>query len=256
MFGKKRTKPAGKPSDLTAFIDEGSEIEGKYTFTGTVMLNGRFRGEIVSNDTLIVGEKGVVNAAIRAESPTVERHQERGAREVHPQRVPSLRRGAAAVEAGRPALGNEVVAPAIHHPEGLDVAGQRVGAGDVVVARVAPAPDDAARAVLAAADGTKAHLDEPVADRRVLDERPPDGGAAPVDQPAVTLRPLGGASARRAEHPLARWRRPHGRGDEQGRQDDRADARAHPSGPRAVSTAASTLPSSTKARAASRSALR
>src|SRR5438093_1047362 len=66
MFGKKRTKPAGKPSDLTAFIDEGSEIEGKYTFTGTVMLNGRFRGEIVSNDTLIVGEKGVVNAAIRA----------------------------------------------------------------------------------------------------------------------------------------------------------------------------------------------
>src|SRR5213594_60385 len=66
MFGKKRTKPAGKPSDLTAFIDEGSEIEGKYTFTGTVMLNGRFRGEIVSNDTLIVGEKGVDNAAIRA----------------------------------------------------------------------------------------------------------------------------------------------------------------------------------------------
>ena len=66
MFGKKRTKPSGKPSDLTAFIDEGSEIEGKYTFTGTVMLNGRFRGEIVSNDTLIVGEKGVVNAAIRA----------------------------------------------------------------------------------------------------------------------------------------------------------------------------------------------
>jgi len=66
MFGRKRTKPAGKPSDLTAFIDEGSEIEGKYTFTGTVMLNGRFRGEIVSNDTLIVGEKGVVNAAIRA----------------------------------------------------------------------------------------------------------------------------------------------------------------------------------------------
>src|SRR5438046_9795449 len=66
MFGKKRTKPSGKPSDLTAFIDEGSEIEGKYTFTGTAMVNGRFRGEIVSNDTLIVGEKGVVNAAIRA----------------------------------------------------------------------------------------------------------------------------------------------------------------------------------------------
>lgn len=52
--------------DLTAFIDEGSEIEGKYAFRGTVMLNGKLRGEIESNDTLIVGEKGVVNATIRA----------------------------------------------------------------------------------------------------------------------------------------------------------------------------------------------
>ncbi len=55
-----------KGSDLAAFIDEGSEIEGKYTFNGTVMLNGRFRGEIATNDCLIVGEKGVVNASIRA----------------------------------------------------------------------------------------------------------------------------------------------------------------------------------------------
>jgi cytoskeletal protein CcmA (bactofilin family) len=52
--------------DLTAFIDEGSEIEGKYTFSGTVMINGKLRGEIETNDTLIVGDKGVVNAAIRA----------------------------------------------------------------------------------------------------------------------------------------------------------------------------------------------
>src|SRR5436853_2057709 len=66
MFGKKRTKPAGKPSDLTAFIDEGSEIEGKYTFQGTVMLNGKFSGEIASSDSLIIGEKGSVNATVRA----------------------------------------------------------------------------------------------------------------------------------------------------------------------------------------------
>ena len=57
---------APKSGDLTAFIDEGSQIEGKYTFEGTVMLNGRFSGEIHTKDTLIVGEKGVVNASIRA----------------------------------------------------------------------------------------------------------------------------------------------------------------------------------------------
>lgn len=59
-------KSAPKSGDLTAFIDEGSQIEGKYTFNGTVMLNGHFSGEIHTNDTLIVGEKGVVNASIRA----------------------------------------------------------------------------------------------------------------------------------------------------------------------------------------------
>lgn len=65
MWTKAR-KPAAARSDLTAFIDEGSEIEGKYTFTGTVMVNGKFQGEIQSPDTLIIGEKGVVNANVRA----------------------------------------------------------------------------------------------------------------------------------------------------------------------------------------------
>jgi len=64
-WGKKSKRPT-KGSDLTAFIDEGSEIEGKYSFTGTVMINGRFRGEITSSDSLIIGEKGVVNASVRA----------------------------------------------------------------------------------------------------------------------------------------------------------------------------------------------
>jgi cytoskeletal protein CcmA (bactofilin family) len=57
---------APRTNDLSAFIDEASEIDGKFTFTGTVMINGRLRGEIHSNDTLIVGEKGVINASIRA----------------------------------------------------------------------------------------------------------------------------------------------------------------------------------------------
>src|SRR3990172_11624589 len=64
MF-KRRRKPAGS-NGLTAFIDEGSEIEGRYTFSGTVMLNGRFKGEISSTDTLIIGDKGVINGDIRA----------------------------------------------------------------------------------------------------------------------------------------------------------------------------------------------
>jgi cytoskeletal protein CcmA (bactofilin family) len=67
MFGAKGAKPSAvKPADLSAFIDEGSEIEGKYSFSGTVMLNGKLSGEIQTQDTLIIGEKGVVNAIVRA----------------------------------------------------------------------------------------------------------------------------------------------------------------------------------------------
>ena len=66
MFFRKRDRHDPKPDDLTAFVDEGSEIEGRYTFRGTAMLNGRFSGEINTTDTLIVGEKGVVKATIRA----------------------------------------------------------------------------------------------------------------------------------------------------------------------------------------------
>lgn len=65
--GKKNSKTATpRNGDLSAFIDEASDIEGKYSFSGTVMLNGKFRGEIVSKDTLIIGEKGVIHASIQA----------------------------------------------------------------------------------------------------------------------------------------------------------------------------------------------
>ena len=66
MLWKKNGKPAVKGNDLSAYIDEASEIEGKYTFTGTVMLNGKFTGEISSDGTLMIGDKGVINATVRA----------------------------------------------------------------------------------------------------------------------------------------------------------------------------------------------
>jgi cytoskeletal protein CcmA (bactofilin family) len=66
FWKKKRRSPPVKRNNLTAFIDEGSEIEGTYTFSGTAMLNGKFKGEVVSSDTLIVGDKAVVDGTIRA----------------------------------------------------------------------------------------------------------------------------------------------------------------------------------------------
>lgn len=66
MWPMRRRASVASRKKLTAFLDEGSEIEGKYTFSGTVLLNGKFQGEIASPDTLIIGERGVVNASVRA----------------------------------------------------------------------------------------------------------------------------------------------------------------------------------------------
>jgi cytoskeletal protein CcmA (bactofilin family) len=65
LWHRSRRSPV-RANGVTAFIDEGSEIEGKYTFSGVALLNGKFKGEIISSDTLIIGEKGVINATIRA----------------------------------------------------------------------------------------------------------------------------------------------------------------------------------------------
>jgi cytoskeletal protein CcmA (bactofilin family) len=51
---------------LSAFIDQGSEFEGKLSFKDTVRIDGRFSGEISSENTLIVGETGEIHATIRS----------------------------------------------------------------------------------------------------------------------------------------------------------------------------------------------
>ncbi|MBW2316448.1 MAG: polymer-forming cytoskeletal protein [Deltaproteobacteria bacterium] len=57
---------SGAPEALTAFIDQGSEFEGKLSFKNTVRIDGCFKGEISSENTLIVGEPGVVDATIHS----------------------------------------------------------------------------------------------------------------------------------------------------------------------------------------------
>lgn len=59
------------PGGLTAFIDQGSEFEGKLSFKDTVRIDGRFRGEITSENTLIVGEAGHIEATIRSKTVVI-----------------------------------------------------------------------------------------------------------------------------------------------------------------------------------------
>ncbi|MBW2382034.1 MAG: polymer-forming cytoskeletal protein [Deltaproteobacteria bacterium] len=56
---------------LTAFIDQGSEFEGKLSFKDTVRIDGTFHGEISSENTLIIGESGEIEATIKSQTVVI-----------------------------------------------------------------------------------------------------------------------------------------------------------------------------------------
>ena len=57
--------------ELNTLLGKGSEFEGKLTFEGTVRIDGKFSGEISTNDVLVIGEGAKVQAEINAGSVVV-----------------------------------------------------------------------------------------------------------------------------------------------------------------------------------------
>jgi cytoskeletal protein CcmA (bactofilin family) len=60
-------QPAARPSaagEITTLLGRGATFEGKLTFEGTVRIDGRFKGEVFSDDTLVIGEGAHVEAQI------------------------------------------------------------------------------------------------------------------------------------------------------------------------------------------------
>ena len=62
---------AATTGGLTAFIDQGSSFEGKLSFKDTVRIDGHFSGEITSENTLVIGETGEIQANIRSKTVIV-----------------------------------------------------------------------------------------------------------------------------------------------------------------------------------------
>jgi cytoskeletal protein CcmA (bactofilin family) len=59
---KRDESTAGAGSDL--LLGQGAEFEGKLTFAGTVRIDAKFKGSIVTNDVLVVGEHARIDADI------------------------------------------------------------------------------------------------------------------------------------------------------------------------------------------------
>jgi len=50
--------------EINALLGQGTEFDGKLTFQGTVRIDGKFSGEIYTDDVLIIGEGAEVKAQI------------------------------------------------------------------------------------------------------------------------------------------------------------------------------------------------
>lgn len=62
----KKDRLPSEGDNLNAFLGEGTSFAGKLTFEGTVRIDGKLEGEILTKDTLVIGETATVRAEIHA----------------------------------------------------------------------------------------------------------------------------------------------------------------------------------------------
>lgn len=73
MFVKKEQN-AQSDRTVKAFLEHGCEFEGKLTFSGIVRVNGKLKGDIVSDNTLIVGETADIEGTLNVGSIIIGGH--------------------------------------------------------------------------------------------------------------------------------------------------------------------------------------
>ena len=62
---------AGKNGSVNSTIGEGSTFEGKFYISGSLRVDGKFEGEIMTDEELVIGETGRVKTNIEARSVIV-----------------------------------------------------------------------------------------------------------------------------------------------------------------------------------------
>lgn len=69
---------SGSPVEITALLGRGTRFEGKLFFQGRVRIDGELRGEIRSDDVLVIGEGAEVEADIEVATVIVKGGRVRG----------------------------------------------------------------------------------------------------------------------------------------------------------------------------------
>jgi len=63
---KKETKEKKDDTQIKAYMGEDTVFNGSLNFDGTVRIDGKFEGKVITEDTLIIGETGHLMAEISA----------------------------------------------------------------------------------------------------------------------------------------------------------------------------------------------
>nr|WP_255652988.1 bactofilin BacM [Corallococcus sp. AS-1-12] len=66
MFKREEDFVSTRPGEVHTLLGKGSEFEGKLTFEGQVRIDGKFNGQIVTKDVLVIGDGARVQAEIQA----------------------------------------------------------------------------------------------------------------------------------------------------------------------------------------------
>lgn len=66
MLRRDEKEKGAQPDEIIAFLGKGTEFKGIITYSGTVRIDGKVEGEIITQGKLVVGETAVINAEISA----------------------------------------------------------------------------------------------------------------------------------------------------------------------------------------------
>ena len=91
--------PAPLPAtEITALLGRGTHFEGKLQFEGRVRIDGSFRGEIRSSDTLVIGDGAEVDAEIDVATVIIKGGNVQGNVRARPQGMANTKIGTGEVE--------------------------------------------------------------------------------------------------------------------------------------------------------------
>jgi cytoskeletal protein CcmA (bactofilin family) len=71
MLGKKDESAISGSGDLNTLIGKGSVLEGKITVSSNIRVDGKIKGDLKTNDSLVIGKQGEIEGEITAKNTVV-----------------------------------------------------------------------------------------------------------------------------------------------------------------------------------------